>query len=92
MLLFRRRTLGILQGARDRTLDGGQALNSRRVLLEGKSESVSHSVVSHACDTMDCSPRGTSVHGILQARILKWVAMPFVRGALTQGSNPRLLH
>ena len=26
------------------------------------------------CDTMDCSPPGSSVHGILQARILEWVA------------------
>jgi len=25
---------------------------------------------------MDCSPPGSSVHGILQARILEWVAMP----------------
>ena len=29
------------------------------------------------CDPMDCSPPGSSVHGILQARILEWVAMPF---------------
>ena len=29
---------------------------------------------------MDCSPPGSSVHGILQARILEWVAMPFSRG------------
>ena len=29
------------------------------------------------CYRMDCSPPGSSVHGILQARILKWVAMPF---------------
>ena len=28
------------------------------------------------CDIMDCSPWGSSVHGILQARILEWVAMP----------------
>ena len=28
------------------------------------------------CDPMDCSPLGSSVHGILQARILEWVAMP----------------
>ena len=28
-------------------------------------------------DPMDCSPPGSSVHGILQARILEWVAMPF---------------
>jgi len=26
------------------------------------------------CDPMDCSPPGSSVHGILQARILEWVA------------------
>ena len=28
------------------------------------------------CDTMDCSPPGSSVHGILQARILEWVPFP----------------
>ena len=28
------------------------------------------------CDSMDCSPPGSSVHGILQARILEWVACP----------------
>ena len=28
------------------------------------------------CDPMDCSPQDTSVRGILQARILEWVAMP----------------
>ena len=27
--------------------------------------------------TPDCSPPGSSVHGILQERILEWVAMPF---------------
>ena len=32
------------------------------------------------CDPMDCSPPGFSVHGILQARILEWIAMPFSRG------------
>ena len=33
------------------------------------------------CDLMDCSPWGTSVHGILQTRTLKWVAIPFSRGS-----------
>ena len=28
------------------------------------------------CDPTDCSPKGSSVHGILQSRILEWVAMP----------------
>ena len=31
------------------------------------------------CDPVDCSPPGSSVHGILQARILEWVVMPFSR-------------
>ena len=31
------------------------------------------------CDCMDCSPPGSSVHGILQARILAWVAVSFSR-------------
>ena len=29
------------------------------------------------CDPMDCSPSDSSVYGILQARILEWVAIPF---------------
>ena len=37
---------------------------------------------------MDYGLPGSSVHGILQARILEWVAIPFSRGSLTQGSNP----
>ena len=37
------------------------------------------------CNPMDCSPPGFSVHGVLQARIPEWVAMPFSRGS----SEPR---
>ena len=33
------------------------------------------------CDPMDCSPPGSSVHGILWARILEWAAMPSSRGS-----------
>ena len=33
------------------------------------------------CNPMDCSLPGSSVHGILQARILKWIAMPSSRGS-----------
>ena len=32
--------------------------------------------MSDSCDPMDCSPPGSSVRGILQARILEWVAIP----------------
>ena len=37
------------------------------------------------CDPMDCSLLGSSVHGILQNRILEWVAFPFSRAS----SQPR---
>ena len=33
------------------------------------------------CGSMDCSPPGSQVHGILQARILEWVAISFSRGS-----------
>ena len=40
-------------------------------------------VVSDSCDPMDYiySPPGSSVHGIYQARILEWGAIPFSRGS-----------
>ena len=37
------------------------------------------------CESVDCSPPGSSVHGILQARVLEWVAISFSRGS----SQPR---
>ena len=33
------------------------------------------------CDPMDCSPPGSSVHEICQARILEWVVIPISRGS-----------
>ena len=46
-------------------------------------------LVTQACPTLcnptDCSPPGFSAHGILQARILEWIAIPFSRGT----SQPR---
>ena len=45
---------------------------------------------SALCDPMNCSLPGSSVHGILQARIVEWVAMPSFRES-SQGSNPSLL-
>ena len=44
-------------------------------------------------DAMDCNPPGSSVYGILQSRILEWVAVPSLQGIFpTQGSNLSLLH
>ena len=37
------------------------------------------------CNTMNCSPPGSSVHGIFQARKLEWVAIPFSRGSSPPG-------
>ena len=41
-----------------------------------RSERVSHPVES-LCDSKDCSPSGSSVHGIFQARVLEWDAIAF---------------
>ena len=45
------------------------------------------------CDPIDHSPSDSSVHGIFQASILEWVAIPHPRQGIfpTQGSNPCLL-
>ena len=45
------------------------------------SKSVSTQSCPALCDRMDCSPPGSSVHGILQARALGWVAIPFSGGS-----------
>ena len=40
------------------------------------------------CDPMDCRPPGSSVHGILQARLVEWVAFPFFMGFPDPGIEP----
>ena len=48
--------------------------------------------VTQSCPTL-CNPMDYAVHGILQGRILEWVAFPFSRGIFpTQESNPGLPH
>ena len=39
------------------------------------------------CNSMDCSPPGSSVHGVLQARMLEWVAMPFSKECVYANLN-----
>ena len=69
-------------------------------LVPGKSQRVQVKVklivaqlcLTH-CDPVDCRPPASSVHGILQARILEWVAIPISRRIfLTQGLNLDLPH
>ena len=44
-------------------------------------------------DPVDCSPPGSSAHGILQVIILEWVACALLQGIfLTQGLNPYFLY
>ena len=68
--------------------------HSQKLLSTGGSSSISlpckHvwlscSVVSDSFQPLDCSPPSSSVHRILQARTLEWVAIPFSRGS----SRPR---
>ena len=63
-------------------------LEGSRCLSLGLSSSVCvlvYQLCLTLCDPVDCSPPGSSVHGILQARILEWVAFPSSRGS----SRPR---
>ena len=48
---------------------------------------LSHSVL---CDPMNCILPGSSVHGILQAKILQWVAIPFLRGSFQPRDRTRV--
>ena len=44
------------------------------------------------CDPMDCRLPGSSVHGILQAIILEWVAMPFSGGSYQPRDQTQISH
>ena len=65
------------------------------MLLPSASSSLACSV-SQSCPTLcnpkDCSLPGSSVHGILQARILEWVATPFSRGPFQPRDRTRVSH
>ena len=53
----------------------------RTVALEGKVKVLVAQLCLTLCNPMDCSPTGSSVHEILQARILEWVAISSSRGS-----------
>ena len=56
-----------------------------------KSESEVSQSYPTLSDPTDCSPPGSSIHGIFQARVLEWGAMPSFRD-LPDPGNPHLLH
>ena len=47
------------------------------------------SCVQLFCDPMNCSPPGSSVYGISQARVLEWAAISFPRGSSNPGIKPK---
>ena len=55
----------------------GLALGNPIVSIPMCCAGLSRSVVSNSCDPTDCSLPGSSVHGILQVRMLEWVAISF---------------
>ena len=59
------------------------------IMMAAQAVNILSVLVTQSCPTlchpMDCSPPGSSVHGIFQARILEWVDIPFSRGS----SQPR---
>ena len=59
-------------------------------------ESESESEVAQSCLTLcypvDCSPPGSSVHGIFQARILEWVTISFSRGTSQHRDQTHVSH
>jgi len=63
-----------------KTRDFFKKISDTKVIFLAKSESESHSVLSTLCD-----PINYTVYGILQARILEWIAFPCSRGS----SQPR---
>ena len=62
-----------------------ESVNSESVLIRSKLKVKVAQTCPTLCDPMDYSLQGSFVHGILQARILKWVDFPFSRGS----SQPR---
>ena len=70
------------QGVKARSLDG----EPRSPVPRGQKESESEVAQScpTLCDAMDYSPPSSSFHGILQARILEWVAISFSKGQKTR--------
>ena len=54
-----------------------------------KSVKVLVAVCLTLCNPLDCSPPDSSVHGILQARILEWIAIPFFRDFPNPETEPR---
>ena len=80
---------GILQARILEWVAKPSSIFSTEVVVQPESVNCLQSEVAQSCptpcDPMNCSPPGSSVHGILQARILEWLAISCSRGS----SRPR---
>ena len=65
--------------------------HTQSIQLHSERESASRLSCLSLCNLMNCSPPGSPVHGISQARILEWVVGSFIQGIYpTEQSNPLL--
>ena len=71
-------------------LSSSPALNLSQHQKESESE-VTQSCLT-LCNPMDCSPPGSSIHGIFQARILEWIAILFSRASFQPRDRTQVLH
>ena len=69
-------------------MNAAKWISLRNTRVKGE-VSVAHSCPT-LCNAMDCSPPGSSVHGILSGSILEWVAIPFSRGSAWHRDRTRV--
>ena len=81
--------LGKIEGGRRRGRQRMRWLDGITYSMDKKKESEVAQSCPTLCDHMDCSPPGSSVHGILQARILEWVAISSPGDLPDPGIEPR---
>ena len=67
-------------------------INELKWTRMGESESEVAQSCPTLCNPMDCSPPGSSVHGIFQARVLEWVAIAFSGGSSQPRDQTRVSH
>ena len=82
---------GYLLGTRSESRVKGGVLMNRKLVCHHCCFVHLLSHVQLFCNPVDCSPSDSSVQGISQARILKWVAISFSRDLSDPGMEPRLL-
>ena len=81
--------LGKIEGRRRRAWQKMRWLDGITYSMDMKKESEVAQSCPTLCDHMDCSPPGSSIHGILQARILEWVAISSPGDLPDPGIEPR---